>query len=218
MNDLLIKKDTYRIWFEFYKIALNSNLLTIKQNLDKSRNFYDPWGDVRNIKFDDWWKSHQDLFTEKVCVSILRTGEQRQSADSLIIEVPLNQATSSLLKEIKVLLDANQRSALNQKNKKKVTTSFQLSPGAELKLDTARGMLNVYRDVYLKDTSLRGKKLLAATHAFYLGRAKNKKIPSPITYRHEDEINRVLRNLRRWIENADQILINVSKGEFPGKY
>mgnify|MGYP003704381533 CR=1 FL=1 len=49
-----MKKETIRIWFEFYKISLNSNDPVLKKNIEKSRLFYMKWGDVKNEKFNDF--------------------------------------------------------------------------------------------------------------------------------------------------------------------
>ena len=81
-------------------------------------------------------------------------------------------------------------------------------------------MLSVYRDVHLKNPKLKGEKLLAATHQYYLGR-KNKrwaKVPMALMYNHEDEKVRAMRNLRRYIQKAEQVVLNVARGQFPGEY
>ena len=34
----------------------------------------------------------------------------------------------------------------------------------------------------------------------------------------ENDLDNVLRNLGRWMEKGNKITLNVSRGEFPGKY
>jgi hypothetical protein len=68
---LLLRKESYRLWFEFYKLCCLSTEIRVIKNLEITKDFYKSWGDVRGVKFDDWWKTHQNLFTEPV-VKVLR--------------------------------------------------------------------------------------------------------------------------------------------------
>ena len=82
-------------------------------------------------------------------------------------------------------------------------------------------MPSVYRDVHLKNPTLKDKKLLDATHKYYKSRKQVRwaKIPMSLqvdTYQ-EDEM-RALRNMRRYLQRARTIVMNVAKGHFPGNY
>ena len=109
----------------------------------------------------------------------------------------------------------------NRKAKKAPSASYKLCSGAEPKLDAVREMLSVYRDVHLENPKLKGEALLDATHRYYLGRKKKRfaKIPMALDVnpRLEDKV-RAMRNLRRYIQKAENIMLNVAKGEFPGDY
>ena len=220
---LPLKKEFYRIWFEFYKISLQSTNPTILKNLKQSDEFYSSWGDVERTTFNDWWDSHKHLFEEQ-SVSILDSQSTRNYSDSLILEVPINQSTTVLLKKIRQLIDEQQKIRNRQKKKYRVITSqFQMSERSEPKLTILKDVLNVYRDVYLKDTSLRGKTLLKKVYGYYGGRKRkdHQRLPKTIDdmgSSNENDIKRVTRNLRRWIQWGDTITVNVSRGEFPGKY
>jgi hypothetical protein len=220
---LPLKKEFYRIWFEFYKISLQSTNPTILKNLKQSDEFYSSWGDVERTTFNDWWDSHKHLFEEQ-SVSILDSQSSRIYSDSLILEVPINQSTTVLLKKIRQLIDEQQKIRNRQKKKYRVITSqFQMSERSEPKLTILKDVLNVYRDVYLKDTSLRGKTLLKKVYEYYGSRKRkdHQRLPKTIDDRgssNENDIKRVTRNLRRWIQWGDTITVNVSRGEFPGKY
>ena len=220
---LPLKKEFYRIWFEFYKISLKSNNKEILKNLKKSDDFYSSWGDVERTIFNDWWDSHKHLFEEQ-SVSILDSQSSRIYSDSLILEVPINQSTTVLLKKIRQLIDEQQKIRNRQKKKYRVITSqFQMSERSEPKLMILKDVLNVYRDVYLKDPSLRGKTLLKKVYGYYSGRKRkdHQQLPKTIDdmgSSNENDIKRVTRNLRRWIQRGDTITVNVSRGEFPGKY
>ncbi len=163
---LPLKKEFYRIWFEFYKISLQSTKPTILKNLKQSDEFYSSWVDVERTTFNDWWDSHKHLFEEQ-SVSILDSQSSRIYSDSLILEVPINQSTTVLLKKIRQLIDEQQKIRNRQKKKYRVITSqFQMSDRTEPKLTILKDVLNVYRDVYLKDPSLRGKSLLNEVYKY----------------------------------------------------
>jgi hypothetical protein len=220
---LPLKKEFYRIWFEFYKISLTSTNPTILKNLKKSDDFYTSWGDVERTTFNDWWDSHRHLFEEQ-SVSIIEDVITRKYPDSLILEVPINQSTTVLLKKIRQLIDEEQTKRSRQPKKFRVITSqFVISDRSEPKLVVLKDVLNIYRDVYLKDTNLRGKKLLNEVYKYYKGRKRkdHQRLPKTIDDRgstKEEDIKRITRNLRRWIQWGDTITLNGSKGEFPGKY
>ena len=220
---LPLKKEFYRIWFEFYKLSLISTNPIILKNLKKSDDFYSSWGDVERTTFNNWWESHKQLFEER-SVSIIDDGVTRRYTDSLILEVPINQSTTVLLKKIRKLIDEEQTKRSRQPKKFRVITSqFVISDRSEPKLVVLKDVLNIYRDVYLKDTNLRGKKLLKEVYKYYRGRKRkdHQQLPKTIDDRgstKEEDIKRITRNLRRWIQWGETIMLNVSNGEFPGKY
>lgn len=220
---IIEKREAFRLWFEYLKLAILSQSLVVKDALKGSRAFYEPWGDISHTKFDDWWKSHGHLFEERYIVRTLASGELPLDPEALIIEVPLTMSPTDLLDRVKVIIQkaSEAKERANRKAKKTPSASYRLSIGAEPKLDAVREMLSVYRDVHLIHPKLRGEALLEATHRYYLGRkSKNwKKIPMAldVSPRLEDKV-RAMRNLRRYIQKAEIIMLNVAKGEFPGAY
>lgn len=222
-NSLVLKKEFYRIWFEFYKISLNSTDLVIRKNIEKSRLFYSKWGGVKDSSFNEWWKLRESIFEDER-IHVLENLLSRNYSDSLILEIPINKSTSELLKTIRQLIDGEQKIRKRpKKNKTIVTTQFRPTEKTEPKLSILKDVLNVYRDVYLKNTHVKGQKLLKLVHEYYKGRKRkdHQRIPNSINHfdsKKQSEIDRVTRNLRRWIQWGDTITLNVSKGEFPGKY
>lgn len=220
---LPLKKEFYRIWFEFYKISLTSTNPTILRNLKKSDDFYSSWGDVERTTFNDWWELNKHLFEEQ-SVSVIESSSNRKSKDTLLLEVPINQSTSVLIKKIRKLIDEEQKKRLRQKkNYRVITSNFKISDRTEPKLVVLKDVLNVYRDVYLKKPTLRGKSLLNEVYRYYKTRKRkdHQRLPKTIDdfgSTNENEIKRVTRNLRRWIQWGETIMLNVSNGEFPGKY
>jgi hypothetical protein len=223
---LAARREAYRLWFEFLRLARSSNDSRVKAALARSREFYGPWGDVATVKFDDWWLSHGHLFEEQVAVRRLADGERPTDPNSLVIEVPLTMAPTKLLKAVKAVIERASEEHLRQvakrKNKTLATARFRLTAGAEPKLVAIREMLTVYRDVFLAHPKLRGQALLEVVHRHYGSRKQKKwqKIPLPLMA-DKGDVMRVItaqRNLRRYITNAEQVLLNVAGGSFPGEY
>lgn len=223
---LIVKREAYRLWFEYLKVAHNSGDKSTKAALQTSKAFYAPWEMEGTTAFDPWWKSHGHLFEEKFQVRQLKPGEERADPEALVIEIPLTESPTVLLKRVKGILlaayEAQQR--LSKKSKKKPSATYRLTEDSEPKLAVVREMLTVYRDVHLKNPTLKGERLLEAVHQLYLGRKRKKwaKVPTPLLYTsgkgREDDLARALRNLRRYIQKAEKIVLNVANGHFPGEY
>ena len=56
------KKQHIRLWFECLQICHSQS--EYSDDLIQSSEFYDEWGNITHIKFDDWWKEKQYLFDE----------------------------------------------------------------------------------------------------------------------------------------------------------
>ena len=143
-------------------------------------------GDVANTTFDKWWKDKGRLFADKYVVRQLLPGEKPNDPESLVIEVPLTQSPTTLTKRVGAIIqDAwSARGRQSRKSKRRPTSDYKLSAGAEPELRAVREMLTVYRDAFLKNKNLRGSDLLEKVHGLYLGR-KNKrwaKVPTPLLY------------------------------------
>jgi hypothetical protein len=208
-TNLIIKKDSYRIWFEFYKLALQNKSLSV----NKGR--YNQWGtDVENLKFDEWWKSHSKLFEQPV-VKIVKSEEEMESPYGILIEVPMNKSVTETLSDIKDLLVKQDKTY--KKTKKVLIGRYQLTEDKEPKLKIIKEVLNVYKDVYLKIDNPKGQKFYEAVIRYYTSRKKNSRIPPQLIDVNNGNAN-AIRTLGRWIQKAKKIESNVANGEFPGKY
>ena len=87
--DLDMKKETIRIWYEFYKIAKNSNDAKIVAAIQSSSAHYASWGAVKNVKFDDWWKVHANLFKEQTVRQVDKNTNINPLSGSTQIQVPV---------------------------------------------------------------------------------------------------------------------------------
>jgi hypothetical protein len=213
-SNLLIRKENYRLWFEFHKLCRLSNRKDVEINLKKLGNFYDSWGDVMNIKFDDWWKSHSRLFEQPV-VKVVKSEDEMESPYGILIEVPLNQSITQTLSQLKDILTREQTSS-TKKKKTNLIGRYQLTEGSEPKLKTIRSILNIYRDVYLKNNRPKIPKLLPMVIEYYKTK-KSMTLPTTLNT-NQNDLDNVLRNLGRWMKWGETIMLNVSNGEFPGKY
>jgi hypothetical protein len=219
------RREAYRLLFEYLRVAHKDPREEVQEALTRSKVFYEPWGDVRNAKFDDWWKEKGVLFEDKYVVRQLTVGEAPNDPEALIVEIPLRQSPSVLTKRVAELIreaSAN-RPRSGKKGGKSPTSDYKLSGGAEPKMDPLREMLTVYRDVYLRNPRAKGKQLLAALEMHYEGRRQKRfrEVPEPLRLRKKAKANKVdsvLRNVNRYVNRAKKIVLNVANGEFPGRY
>jgi hypothetical protein len=99
------RREAYRLWFEYLRIARNSTLTRVREALKKSAPFYAPWGDISNVKFDHWWKEKAYLFEDKYIVRRLTAGQPPSNPQSLIVEIPLSRSLTMLMKDVKLLVE-----------------------------------------------------------------------------------------------------------------
>ena len=222
---LSYNREAYRLWFEYLRVAHRDPRDEVREALRRSKDYYEPWGDVTNAKFDDWWKEKRHLFAEKYVVRQLAAGEPPIDPDALIVEIPLRQSPSVLSRRVAELIReaSAKRPPSSKKGGKSPTSEYKLTGGAEPKLDPLREMLTVYRDVYLKTPKAKGKQLLDALEQHYLSRKHRlfAKVPKPFQLPLDaklTKVDRVLRNVNRYVNRAKTIVLNVASGEFPGQY
>jgi hypothetical protein len=221
---LTARRENYRLWFEYLRLAKKSTNKKVIEALKRSAAFYEPWGDVESEKFDAWWKRAGHLFEERYAVRKLGLNEQPIDPNSLVVEIPLNQSPTKLARLVKPIIEeawAEQNKERKRKNKTVASASYHLTVGAEPKLRTIRDMLTVYGNVYLKNPHLQGRELLEAIDTYYKKRKQKRfaKVPMALVLPGTNtDIDTPMRNLRRYITKAENIVLNVANGEFPGKY
>lgn len=219
---IIADKELFRLWYEFYRIALSSQEPEIKKALKKSSSYYADWGVIENVKFDDWWKKHRSLFHDTNVVRLSKTDEVR-SRDSLCVIVPTTKSYGDIVKEFKLLLAVE----LPEKVKRRKTPpSHRFSPTEiqGVKRDSLRMMLDLQKNVF-SDTSLKGKALTQrVTQYFSSQRYQRKKNTVPMTFlvdnknQRDDHSDEAERNIRRYRQKAKKLVLNVASGKFPGSY
>ena len=159
------RKEQYRLWFEFLKLAHQSDKPIIQQALKASAAFYGPWEIDKYEKFDDWWKDKSNLFNDTLEVRKLEAGALPDTPECLVVQIPLNRTQSELLAAVRKVLAQHYDDIgkTSRKNRALATSAYGLTGKGEIKTDAVRETLSVYRDVKLRNrSSLKGKKLLAA--------------------------------------------------------
>lgn len=218
------RKQHIRLWFEFYKLALDDP--DLQDNLAKVCTFYEPWGDPRGLDFRVWWKDHGYLFGGTQVEEITKASI---APNVLNVAIPLNLPVSQVLPKIKELIEERQRHRLNE---------LGLDPKAVKSLKAAFGTY----DINAKE--LRGRPLHEA-HLIYciwlemgkpiinsdflqsvrdrlLNRPKAKWLPSFLIREAESDrkgnlrfAEEQIRQLRRSIKKAQDTCLSVSRGAFP---
>jgi hypothetical protein len=210
-------KEAYRLWFEYLRLARGSKDEKVTNALKRCAKYYEPWGDVENVKFDRWWRQYGHLFEEQFSVRQLSRGEKPTDKTALIIEVPLTQTKAKLFTQVRDIIRNAYPTQTPRKSHFRPVSQYRLTAGAEPKFLALRQTLNVYR-VYLQNKNLRGSKLLEKVHAYYRGRKRKSKIPAHLDFSRLGDSITAQRNMRRYIARAKRITLNVARGGFPGKY
>ena len=223
------RKQHIRLWFEFLKLAHQDPAL--QENLKKSAEFYAPWGDVTSTLFDPWWAEHKHLFGDD---RVMEVSKASQHPNLMTIQVPLNVAVSTTIKEVKRLIEERQEQKLRElgfdpsDRKSKVVgfSKFELNAGPEFSGKAHNGILLMYRYwVELGRPKPINDSVIDALRAKFDARPMNKtsdrpgftlrdkEVPDKKKYlRYDDD---VVRQYRRYLEIGSRVVSSTSLGRFP---
>ena len=220
-------KQRIRLWFEFYKLCLNDP--TLQKNLKKSLNYYKPWGDVSNLKFDEWWATHKQLFGELRVTEIKKVSKH---PNALNVSIPLNHPVSHSIRELKIMIMERQQQRFkelgigteNFKSKNPSFGKYEFTKGAEIRGGHLNEILMMYKIwLDMDKPAINSEYILEVVRRFDARpRAKWKPWIINVNKPRLEEGNllydeEVLRQMRRYIRKAQQVSRNVSLGKFPGK-
>jgi hypothetical protein len=194
----------YRLHYDYLKTCLDHPK---EFKVDKSK--YSNWklDEVKKLKFNDWWKKIGSNIFEKKLEQVKEVKTTKQSNSSTFVEIPLDVPTEYAIEKIRKILQG-----------KKITTKsterfrpLQLQLYLESFILKQKGLKLVKIATELKKKRLR----ILKTH-------KNRAVMNedqidnmfPDSMKYE-VVNRII---WRNHTNARKILLNVCKGEFPGKY
>ena len=194
----------YRLHYDYLKTCLEHPK---EFKVDKSK--YSNWklDEVKKLKFNDWWKKIGSNIFEKQLEQVKEVKTTKQSNSSTFVEIPLDVPTEYAIEKIRKILQ----------DKKITTKSTERFRPLQLQLYLESFVLKQKGFKLVKiATELKKKRLrILKTH-------KNRAVMNedqidnmfPDSMKYE-VVNRII---WRNHTNARKILLNVCKGEFPGKY
>jgi hypothetical protein len=220
-SPIVADKELFRLWFEFYKLAVKSTDDEILKALKKSRDFYKDWGDVAEVYFDDWWRDKKSLFLDE---DLVRLGslENVPNADYLTVLVPKHKNQALLVREFRELIKTEL--AKDPIKPKIIKHKYVPTEIKGVKRDAMRMMLDLEKNIF-STSNLKGMKLVFRVREYFsTERYKRKKNVVPMAFQegmanvHDDHSEESMRNVRRYRQKVRQIILNVALGQFPGKY
>jgi hypothetical protein len=219
-------KESYRLWFEFLKRAIDN------PNVKVELKHYKAWGDVSKYKFDKWWKEIGskviDLDNQST-VSFATDGATEEG--SYLVRIPKTLTSTEAANQLRqLLLESNHKQVVLQ-------SKLKIRHGAEIRPLTYRIYLITY-DIWLDLTvksdgkKVTYKQVMIAVRKFYLARAakhKNSKrrfdkLPSNLQTAMNDKnlddvdvlaSSQVIATISRYVKETHKIMDNVAKGTFP---
>lgn len=215
-NNLIARKEIFRLWYEFYRLALRSNDPKIRLAVKRSAAFYAAWEVRANEHFDDWWRTHQTLFQPLEFSVRLFDGEEVRSDSNLYVVIPKQTAHKRVVDEIKALLAVEAPTARGRRRKVPPKHAYAPTEIQGIKVEPLRLLLALTEHVFV-DPSLRGRALVDRVQSYFASeRYKRKKNTIPPSFVGDDA--HVSRNIRRYRDRSKKVLLNVASGTFPGDY
>ena len=218
-------KSKVKYWFEYLRLAHQSEDLEIIANLKKSKKLYSSWGNYLKTPFDDWWKTHSKLFKEDIPVLRL-TAKDVVSDEAFCLQMPFTRQPTTAAKIFKEMYarEFEARRTFKTKLKKIYGGQFSLTVD-DLKVDRFRYYLHYTKKVYLPlkriKTKLQTKECIKRAEQEFKSIKKQIKSSekSTIPFQTSDGVyeNRS-RMVRRYNTCSFNLLYFVSQGIFPGKY
>ena len=220
------KKQHIRLWFECLQICRADPQYS--ENLKRSKHFYEEWGEVKNIKFDEWWKNHKYLFDE---VMVKEVAKVSNSPNTITLSVPLNENVSSILKVVKRIVEQKQSERLielgednsNRKSKSLGIGKYSFTQ-KEIKGLFHYQNLEMYK-IYLRlNKPPINRNFLIEVRKSFDSRVRSQLRKTMVNLPQMSDFERfkdnadfedVIRSVRRSLKGVEKTLANVSKGRFP---
>ena len=210
----------YRIWYEYLQTALNDKSFSNKVN----KNFYKDWhlNLVKKQKFNQWIKSHENLFTQSDN-SEIKLFEGKRTPNTLLVEIPVSFNVQRIQRDIgKAVKGKVAKTQANQRFKIQTNRPLQTAPldyflwAYEFKQSGKYKLKEVWHKVNEKVID-RQKKVAKRVDKFRKTgkgiRQRQLTSGNPLKSEKNKEVL-----ISRNISKAQNILSNVCKGVFPGEY
>ena len=220
------KKQHLRLWFEYLQICHSNPQYS--ENLKQSKDFYEEWGDVTNIKFDDWWKNHKYLFEE---VMVKEVSKVSNSPKTITLSIPLNENVSTIIKDVKRIVEQKQSDRLielgedhcNRKSKSLGIGKYSFTQ-KEIKGLFHYQNLEMYKIFLRLNRPPINRNFLIEVRKSFDSRVRSQLRRTMVNLPQMNDFDRlktngdfedVIRSVRRSLRGVEKTLTNVSKGRFP---
>ena len=210
----------YRIWYEYLQTALNDKSFSNKVN----KNFYKDWhlNLVKKQKFNQWIKSHEHLFTQSDS-SEIKLFEGKRTPNTLLVEIPVSFNVQRIQREVgKAVKGRVAKTQSNIRFKIQTNRPLQTAPldyfrwAYEYKQSGKLKLEEIWTKVNQKQIDRQKKVAKRVERYLKTGKGIRKRALSTGGFTKTDKNKAVL--ISRNIKKAQNILINVCKGVFPGNY
>ena len=210
----------YRIWYEYLQTALNNKSFSNKVN----KNYYKDWhlNLVKKQKFNQWIKSHEHLFTQSDN-SEIKLFEGKRTPNTLLVEIPVSFNVQRIQRDIgKAVKGKVAKTQANQRFKIQTNRPLQTAPldyfrwAYEYKQSGKLKLEEIWTKVNQKQIDRQKKVAKRVERYLKTGKGIRKRALSTGGFAKVDKNKAVL--ISRNIKKAQNILINVCKGVFPGNY
>ena len=220
------KKQHIRLWFECLQICYSDPQYS--ESLQQSKDFYKEWGDIKNIKFDDWWKDHKYLFDE---VMVREVSKIHNTPNTITLSIPLNENVSTIIKDIKRIVEQKQSERLVELGEDQSSRKSKSLGIGKYSFTTKefKGLFH-YQNIEIYKIYIRlgrppiNRKFLIEVRKSFDRRVRSQLRKTMVNLPHMYDFERlkangdfedVIRSIRRSIKGVETTLANVSKGRFP---
>jgi len=220
------KKQHIRLWFECLQICHSDSQYS--ENLKQSKDFYEEWGDVTNIKFDDWWKDHKYLFGE---VMVKEVSKVSSTPNTITLSIPLNDNVSTIIKDVKRIVEQKQSDRLielgedqsNRKSKSLGIGKYSFTQ-REIKGLFHYQNLEMYKIYRRLNRPPVNRNFLMEVRKSFDSRVRSQLRRTMVNlpqmndfeiYKTNGDFEDVIRSVRRSLKGVEKTLRNVSLGKFP---
>jgi len=207
----------YRIWYQYLQEALNDKDFSNKIN----KEFYRDWNLtlVKKQTFNNWYVNHKHLF-EATDTQMKLYEKNKQSPNTLLVEIPVNYTVVRIRKEIgtilknKIAKQPNRRFKIESKRKHLQTAPFDYFLWSyQFRKSTDKTLHEIW-DLVRSKIETRQKRYGVEKRMI-----KNKKMKKRLLTGVGAKVDKTQSIvISRNILKAKNILNNVCKGIFPGNY
>ncbi len=220
-------KSKIRYWFLFLRLAHEFEDSKLSNNLKNSESFYRTWGNYQTESFENWWKNHAGLFREASTVRVLRSSDSVSESD-FVISIPYTLSPTAVGKQVANMYRTRQSERETEKQPKSGKTKkvykgeFTLT-SPEYQVAQFAYYYKFAKEVYvpLRNTgsSFRNRDYLFKAKEVFrkLNRKTTEVREIPFTKQNQSN-DAENKQIRRYVQYAYQLLLNVSLGKFPGDY